>query len=137
MKLFSLILIMIVSFIKTDDSNCSSYKDCFTCSICNDILLTECDCIWSNNSCEQLPSKLIYTKEWWNIFILCPDDSSKELQKLYCGKPYKEKKKKSKNVLITYSKVDSYYGKKFLYYNYEVTLDKKKKDFVTLKIKMG
>jgi hypothetical protein len=48
-----------------------------------------------------------------------------------------KKKKKSKNVLITYSKVDSYYGKKFLYYNYEVTLDKKKKDFVTLKIKMG
>ena len=49
----------------------------------------------------------------------------------------KKKKKNQKMYLITYSKVDSYYGKKFLYCNYEVTLDKKKKDFVTLKIKMG
>ena len=143
MNLMSLILIIIISFIntnnskrKTENSNCSLYTNCFTCSICNNILLTECNCIWSNNSCQNLPSNLIYTKEWWNKFILCTDDSSKELQKLYCGEPYKEKEK-SKNVLITYSKVDSYYGKKFLYCNYEVTLDKKKKDFVTLKIKMG
>ena len=136
MKLFSLILIMIVSFIKTDDSNCSSYKDCFTCSICNDILLTECDCIWSNNSCEKLPSKLIYNKEWWNKFILCTDNSSKELQNLYCGEAYKEKEK-SKNVIIKYPNVNSYYGKQFLYCNYEIVLDKKKKDYVTLKIKMG
>ena len=138
--LFLLLLIISLKLISTkrknEEINCDSYKDCFTCSTCNDITLTECECMWVKNSCKSIPTKLQYTKEWWNKFNLCIDNNSTESQNKYCGYP-NQKNENSKNTIITYPEIDSHYGKQFLYCKYEYNINRKENDYVILKIKMN
>ena len=138
--LFLLLLIISLKVISTkrknEEINCNLYKDCFTCSTCNDITLTECQCMWTNNSCESTPTKLKYTKEWWNKFNLCKDNNSLESQNIYCGYPIK-KNENSKNTIITYPEINSHYGKKFLYCKYEYDINRKENDYILLKIQMN
>ena len=138
--LFLLILIIPLKAItikrKNEETNCNSYKNCFTCSTCNEITLPECECMWIGNSCELTPTKLKYTKEWWNKFNLCIDNNSTESQNKYCGYPIK-KNEKSKNTIITYPEIDSHYGKEYLYCKYEYKINTKENDYVLLKIQMN
>ncbi len=129
---FVIILFLIIKLINTL-KDCSLYDNCFTCSICGDITLSECNCLWNNNKCESININIRYSKEWWNKFNLCFNDESIELQNKYCGK-YQNNKKK---IVVEYPEVNLSFGKDNLYCKYHIDWNKEENQYIILKIKMG
>lgn len=129
---FVSILFLIIKIINTLN-DCSIYDNCFTCSTCGDITLSECNCLWNNNKCESININIRYSKEWWNKFNLCFNDESIELQNKYCGKPQNKKKK----IVVEYPEVNLSFGKDNLYCKYHIDWNREENQYIILKIKMG
>lgn len=66
------------------NNSCSSYYDCFNCTINN---ATKLDCIWKDGVCIYSQNKESSDRIWWNDFSSCKDFVEAETTMLnYCGK---------------------------------------------------
>ena len=90
--LFILVLsiFIIISQMVNADDLCSTYNDCFNCSISfSDSNL----CKWRNGQCKKdersgrqtSSQNQQLSKEWWTYFEQCNDDKSEQLLAIYCG----------------------------------------------------
>ena len=117
------ILIPFIFFrgINSTNIQCSTYKDCFNCSVCGQEESPDCQCKWEENKskCEYSPVS-INTGDWKNYYKSCVDYGSKQIQKSFCGEFIKVKNK----YVLEIPQKNGYYGLDNLYCTYIFTNQK-------------
>ncbi len=116
MKIILIVIILIkilsseINFQRNlEGKDCSSYSDCFNCSVCGVTLVDECPCEWKSGKCNTINYSNNFNDE------NCDDLSSLEIQKKYCG-DFKEDKKK---IILSFLNVGGYYGQTNLFCLYK------------------
>ena len=115
------IFIIISRMVKADDL-CSTYNDCFNCSISfSDSNL----CKWRNGQCKKdersgrqtSSQNQQLSKEWWTYFEQCNDDKSEQLLAIYCGSS-SILMESEKEILITLPENNGAYGARNVFCKY-------------------
>lgn len=115
-------IFIIISGILNADDLCSTYNDCFNCSISfSDSNL----CKWMNGKCKKdergnkqaSSQNQKLSKEWWTYFEKCNDDKSEQLLSIYCG-PSSILMESEKEALISLPENNGTYGARNVFCKY-------------------
>ena len=112
MKILLIVIILIkilsseINFQRNlEGKDCSSYSDCFNCSVCGVTLVDKCPCEWHSGKCNR-----IYYSNNFN-YENCVDLSSSIIQQKYCGNFIEDEKK----MILSFPKINGYYGQTNLF----------------------
>lgn len=117
--------------------DCTSYSECFNCSVCGDETSNTCSCQWDNEfkNCNNGASKSL-TNNFYEYFTSCSDDHSKTITQKYCGKTHLELNNDNE-LVISVPKNFNLYGTRNLYCEFYYKASGKKDTYYELKYEIS
>ena len=94
---------------------CSSYDNCFNCSVCGEELVTYCPCKWNSFSCVKSDPVYFYY-DFSQSYENCVDYQSTSIQKTYCGEIIEDTE--NNKLSLSLPEVNGYYGQLNLFCTY-------------------